>query len=99
MTLSPQTTERPRWRRWLPWLIGASALLVICGIVVVAGGLYFLFGSSGTDLLGTTLVDKLTNTQVEEATGVTLPAGAQNLHSHYASFQDYIVHTRFELDP
>jgi hypothetical protein len=83
-------------RRWVPWAIaGVAALLLVCA----AGAIYGLGQLGQADLLGTTLVDQLTREQAEAAAGVRLPASARGLHTHYAAFQDYIIHVRFEIDP
>lgn len=82
-------------RRWVPWAI-AALLVLIAGIVAVV---YVLRQAEQIDFLGTTLVDKLTREQAAATAGVTLPPSARGLRSHYAVFQDYIVHVRFEIDP
>jgi hypothetical protein len=86
--------ELPR-RRWLPWAI-VGLLVLLVGVAVVT---YVLRQAEQIDFLGTTLVDKLTREQAEATAGVTLPASARGLRSHYSVFQDYIVHLRFEIDP
>lgn len=88
-----------RKRRWLPWVVAIVALLLLGMAGFVALALYVLDQFGDGDPLGTTLVDTLTREQVEKAAGFGLPPSADGLHSHYASFQDYILHARFEIDP
>jgi hypothetical protein len=93
---APTGERRPRRGRCLLYTLAALVILVgAAGWAVVS----WLSDIGDGDLLGTTLVDTLTREQIEKAAGVRLPAGARDLHSHYASFQDFIVHVRFELDP
>jgi hypothetical protein len=94
MSNSP-LTEQPK-RRWLRWLIGGIAVFLLGAIALVVGGMWWV---SQQDFLGTTKVDELTPAQITDVAAITLPKSARNLHSHYAAFQDYIVHVRFEIDP
>jgi hypothetical protein len=76
---------------------------VIAALLVLLAGLsalvYLVLSAGQIDFLGTTRVDQLTRAQTETAAGVTLPASARDLHTHYSRFQDTIVHVRFVIDP
>jgi hypothetical protein len=91
-----QTADHPK-RRWWVWLLVGLAFLLVAGSATLAGGLWWL--SQQDDVLGTTKIDELTRTQAEQTAGVAFPASTSRLHTHYAAFQDYIVHVRFEIDP
>ncbi|HYF62524.1 MAG TPA: hypothetical protein VD886_06895 [Herpetosiphonaceae bacterium] len=80
---------RPRTRNIL--LVGGGLALLV--IALAAFALWELGRSdifnSGQDDLG--------RAELERLTGITIPAGASGLRSHVESWQDTIVHLRFEL--
>lgn len=80
---------RPLWRRLI--VFGSIGLVVLCALGSV--GLWQLtmltdWGSGQDDL---------TTVQIERLTGFKVPPAAQNLQSHLESWQDQIIHVRFEL--
>lgn len=92
------STPRHSFPRWLWVTAGCGVLTLVLGVAVVAVG-WFALGQLGSfDFLGSTLVDKLTPAQIEQAAAIKLPPSARAIHSTYESFQDYNLHVRFEMD-
>ncbi len=82
-----------RWRGLRPLtrtmlLIGGGLLLTLSALIglVLWDGDVFNSGQEDVDAAA-----------IERLTGIALPAGASGLRSHVESWQDTIVHLRFEL--
>jgi hypothetical protein len=80
---------RPRTRNIL--LVGGGLALLV---IALAGFALYELGRADLFNSGTDDVDAA---QLEQLTGITIPAGASGLRSHVESWQDTIVHLRFEL--
>lgn len=82
-----------RGRRWLPWLLGGLALLLIACAAAAYIGIRLLGGFG----LGTTAEDQLSTQDIERLMDSRLPPSASNIHSYYTGFQDYFAQVRFEI--
>jgi hypothetical protein len=80
---------RPRTRNIL--LVGGGLALLV---IALAGFALYELGRADLFNSGT---DDVAAAQLEQLTGITIPAGASGLRSHVESWQDTIVHLRFEL--
>jgi hypothetical protein len=92
MVASVRTSKR----RW--WIIGGLTMLMLLAISGCALSYMALRSFAEIGFLGSTVAD-LPPDRVERAAAITLPPSAANLRSHYESFQDYIIHVRFDMDP
>jgi hypothetical protein len=92
MQTSPQPSARPRW---LWWLIGAVAGLVI-GCVVIGLVAWRWLGSN--PLLGDEQ-EQLTAAQIESIGRIQLPPSAAGIQARAGGFQDRFISIRFDMLP
>lgn len=89
MSLSFWRGLRPRTRNIL--LVGGGLALLVIALASFA-----LYELGRADIFNSGQ-DDVDAAQLEQLTGIALPAGASGLRSHVESWQDTIVHLRFEL--
>lgn len=84
---SPRLPRLPR----LLWIFGGLVIVAcISGIGIIA-----LTMTMGGDIFGSDV--SVSPAQMQQFTGITLPASASNIQIHTESFQDTIMHVRFDL--
>jgi hypothetical protein len=92
MQTSPQPTARPRW---IWWLVGAVACLVIGCAVVSLLGLRWL----GSNPLFGDEQENLTTAQIESIGRIKLPPSAGSIQARAGGFQDRFISIRFDMLP
>jgi hypothetical protein len=91
-----QTSQQPKARpRWLWWLIGAVAgLVIVCAIVGVVGWRWL----GDNPLLGGEQ-ENLTPDQIERIGRIQLPPSAAGIQARAGGFQDRFISIRFDMRP
>ena len=92
MQPSPQPSARSRW---LWWLVGAVACLVLgCAIVGLVGWRWL----ANNPLLGDQ-EENLTTAQIENIGRIQLPPSAAGIQARAGGFQDRFISIRFDMLP